>query len=244
MFKNNKNDYMSWFIFIGVVLVLLEILFFNKGLLFSLFISCGMIYLGRKRIRKKRGKLLFFGGIFFLAVSLLNMLAFKFLFLAIILYFFIQYFNSKKHPKKLSPMIEEPQEASPEEPLIKTKPLFENLFLGQQKTPANVYEWNDVNIQAGIGDTIIDLSMTMLPKGETVILIRNLFGNVQIFVPYDIELTVVHSSLIGSASVCGNRGEKNFNQVIMYKTTGYEQAGQKVKIVTSLIAGNLEVSRI
>ena len=43
--------------------------------------------------------------------------------------------------------------------MIRTEPLFENIFLGQQKTPNGVYEWNDINIQAGIGDTVIDLSL-------------------------------------------------------------------------------------
>ena len=56
-----------------------------------------------------------------------------------------------------------------------------------------MYEWNDVNIQAGIGDTVIDLSYTVLPKGETVIFIRNVMGKVTIMIPYDVEVSVNHS---------------------------------------------------
>lgn len=244
MFKNTKNDYLGWFVIIGVIILLLEILFFNRGLIFSLFISSGMIYIGRRWKRKKRGKLLFYAGLIFLAISLLNMLTFKFFIVAIILHFFIQYLNSKKQPKNVSPKIIEPMQTQQQETIIKTKPLFENIFLGQQKTPSGVYEWNDINIQAGIGDTIIDLSYTMLPKGETVILIRNFVGNIQILIPYEIEVSVQHSCLAGQATVFGSQGEKTFNQVLQYKTSGYDGAEQKVKILTSLIVGNLEVSRI
>jgi lia operon protein LiaF len=244
MFKNTKNDYIGWVAIIGIIILLLEILFFNRGLIFSLFIAGGMIYLGRRYTGKKRGKILFFGGIIFLCLSLLNMITFKFLLFAILLHFFIQFLNSKKHPNKISPYITEPEKTYQEEPLIKTKPLFENIFLGQQKTPIGVYEWNDVNIQAGIGDTVIDLSLTMLPKGETVILIRNLIGNIQILVPYETEVCVHHSSIAGSAAVFGIREPRIFNQVFQLKTPGYDAAEQKVKIFTSLIVGNLEVSRI
>lgn len=244
MFKYVKNDYTGWLVFIGIAVLLLEILFFSEGLIFSLFIAGGMIYLGRRKPGKTLGKFLFFGGIAFLVINVFSMMTFRFLLLAILLHFFIQYLNSKKQPQKMVVDLRKSDDVPKQETVIKTKPLFENLFLGQQKTPPGVYEWNDVNIQAGIGDTIIDLSYTMLPKGETVIFIRNLIGNVQILVPYEYEASVQHSCLVGSAAVFENHEPRMFNQTFQLRTPGYEQAEQKVKIVTSLIVGNLEVSRI
>lgn len=244
MFKNAKNDYLNWLVILGAFILVLEILFFNRGLIFSLFISVGMIYLGRKKAGRKRGKLLFFGGIIFFLLSILNMMTFKFLLIAILLHFFIQFIHSKRNPKKFAPDIVKNEQPNHEETMIKNKPLFENIFFGQQKTPFGVYEWEDVNIQAGIGDTIIDLSYTMLPQGETVIFIRNIIGNIQILVPYEIEVSVHHSCVAGSASVFNHHQSKIFNQVYYLKTPGYDQVEQKVKIFTSLMVGNLEVSRI
>ncbi|WP_462408754.1 cell wall-active antibiotics response protein LiaF [Neobacillus sp. Marseille-QA0830] len=244
MFKNFKNEYTGWLVFIGAVVLLLEILFFNRGLIFSLFIAGGMVYLGRNKRGKKSGKLLFYGGIFFLAVSVLNMMTFKFLLLAILLHFFIQYLNSKRQPNKISLDLKEPTIPPQKESLIKTNPMFGNVLIGQQKTPASVYDWNDVNIQTGIGDTVIDLSYTMLPKGETVIFIRSLIGNVKILVPYDIEVGVHHSCFAGSTTIFENHEDKIFNQAYQFKTSGYDEAEQKVKIFTSIIVGNIEVSRI
>ncbi|MBL4953670.1 cell wall-active antibiotics response protein [Neobacillus sp. YIM B02564] len=244
MFKNYKNDYIEWLIIFGVVLLLLEILFFNKGLIFSLFVAGGMIYLGRKKQGRPRRKWLFYGGLVFLAISVFNMMTFKFLLLAILLHFFIQFLNAKKRPNKITVELSKPEQTVHAETLIQIKPLFENIFLGQQKTPLGIYEWNDVNIQAGIGDTVIDLSYTMLPKGETIIFIRNLIGNIQILVPYDLEVTVNHSAVIGRTKVFENQNSKLFNSVFQVKTPGYDAAEQKVKIFTSLIVGNIEVSRI
>lgn len=245
MFKNTNNDYIGWLVLIGGVVLILEILFFDRGLIFSLLIAGGMIYLGRKKKGKSSGKMLFYAGIAIFAISVFNMMTFKFLLLAILLHFFIQFLNSKKHSNKISPEIKQPEEEiQQKEPLMKTKPLFENILVGQQKTPSGVYEWNDVNIQAGIGDTVIDLSYTVLPKGETVIFIRNLIGNVQILVPYEIEVSLQHSGIIGTTKVFGNHEAKIFNQSLQYRTPGYDKAEQKVKILTSLIVGNLEVNRI
>lgn len=244
MFKNSKNDYIGWLVIIGVLVLAMDILFFNRGLIFSLFVSVGMIYLGRRRAGRKRGKILFYGGIAFLAISILNMMIFKFLMLAILLHFFIQYITSKKNPRKMTMGFVQPAQVHQEETIVKSKPLFENIFFGQQKTPVSVYEWNDINIQTGIGDCIIDLSYTMLPKGETVIFIRNIIGNIQILVPYDIDVSIHHSCVTGSTTVFDHHEPKIFNQVFYLKTPGYDLAEQKVKIFTSLVVGNLEVSRI
>ncbi|PLS05776.1 cell wall-active antibiotics response protein LiaF [Neobacillus cucumis] len=244
MFKNAKNDYLGWLVIFGIVILLLEILFFNRGLIFSLFIAGGMIYLGRKKSGKKIGRVLFIAGTIFFILSLVNMMTFKFLLLAILLHFFIQYINTKKQPKKISPELVSTESTETQETLISSEPLFNNILLGQQKTPHGVYDWNDVNIQTGIGDTVIDLSYTMLPKGEAIIFIRNIVGNIQILVPYETEVSIHHSGVMGSTKVFGNYGGKIFNQVFHLKTPGYETSETKVKIVTSLVVGNLEVSRI
>lgn len=244
MLKRIKNDYIGWLVLIGSAVLLLEILFFNKGLIFLLLLSAGMIYIGRKKSRKKKGKVLFWGGIILFLSSLFNMLTFKFLIAAKLIHQIIQFGKSKRSPRKIAPVVMEAKEEKQDEPILKSKPLMENVLFGQQKTSNHVYEWNDVNIQAGIGDTMIDLSYTVFPKGETVIFIRNIIGNIRILIPYEIEVSIHHSVLAGSVDFLEFQGEKNFNQVYHLKTPGYEKAEQKVKIFTSLVVGNIEVSRI
>jgi lia operon protein LiaF len=125
MLKNAKNDYTGWLVVIGVVVLLLEILFFNSGLIFSLLFSGGLIYLSRRKAGKKSGKVFFLAGIIILLISVFSMMTFKFLFL--LFFTIIQYSNSKKNPNKITLDIKESEQAGQEETLIKTKPLFENI---------------------------------------------------------------------------------------------------------------------
>lgn len=240
-FKMN-SDITKKAVLFGIVVLLLEVLFFNHGVIFSLLVAIGMIYFGRKKMPRQSGKLLFWLGIIFFVICIFGMMTFKFLLLAILIHFIIQYYQSKKTPQVVQPTIH--KEEIIEEKIIETKPNFENTLFGDRKTPDHVYEWKDINIQSGIGDTTIDLSYTVLPKGETVIFIRKFVGNLQVLIPYDIEVSVHHSSIAGKANVFQYGGDKIFNQSVQYETEGYDKAEQKVKIFTSFIVGDLEVKRV
>lgn len=244
MLNNFKNDSFSWVILIGVFILLLEVTFFNEGLIFSLFVSGAMIYFGRKLYPKQTGKMLFWVGLFILISSVIGMMTLRLFLFAILIYIIYQYAQSKKKPEVIRPILEEPAPIKSEQPVIEQSSLFKNMMFGHQKTPDHVYEWNDINIVTGIGDTVVDFSYTVLPKGETVIFIRNFIGNIKVFIPYDVEVNVRHSALAGSSDVLDYKKERAFNQVLSVKTPGYDQADQKIKIFTSMFVGDLEVKRI
>lgn len=239
-----KSDYISWAVLFGIIVLLLEISFFNRGVIFSLLVAIGMIYIGRKRMPSSTGKLFFWSGIAFFTLSVFNMMTFKFLLLAILVNLIIQYRKSKKEPEVIQPNIKVDLEKKPTEILIEKKPIFENALFKERTTPEHVYEWNDINIQTAIGDTVVDLSYTVLPKGETVIFLRNFIGNLQVLIPYDVEVSVNHSSIAGKATVFQFEGSKMFNQLVQFETEGYEKAEQRVKIFTSFVVGDLEVKRV
>ncbi|MGA9227854.1 MAG: cell wall-active antibiotics response protein LiaF [Mesobacillus sp.] len=244
MLNNLKNDYISWIAITGVILLLLEVSFFNEGLIFSLLASGAMIYFGRSLMPKKSGKLLFWGGIFFFLSSVFSMMTFKFFLLAVLIYLAYQFAQSKKKPEVITPILQEQVVEKKKEMIIEKPPLFKNRLFGPQETPTHVYEWNDVNIQTGVGDSVLDLSLTVLPKGETVVFIRKIIGNVKIFIPYDLEVTVRHSAVAGSAEVFEHQEGRVLNQTLFLQTPGYDGAEQKVKIFTSMVIGNIEVKRI
>nr|WP_295972148.1 cell wall-active antibiotics response protein LiaF [uncultured Bacillus sp.] len=242
MLQRLKSDHLSWIILIGAFLLLLDVFFFNRGSIFSLIVAAGMIYLGRKWMPKTKGKLFFWGGIIFLAVNAINMLAIKFFFLALLGVLIFQYIHGKKEPEKIIPNIYPSTEPATKQ--ITTKPLFQNRLFDAQKTPDHEYEWNDINIQTGIGDSVIDLSYTVLPKGESVIFIRKFIGKVIILVPYDIEISVHHSVLFGSTRILDFEECALLNRLITVNTEGYDLAKQKVKVFTSVMIGDIEVKRV
>ncbi|MDQ0218612.1 cell wall-active antibiotics response protein [Peribacillus cavernae] len=247
MFKHMKTDYIGWILLIGIILLFLEISFFNGGLLFSLAITIGLTYFGRKLYPRKRGKIMFWIGLIGTVITVVNMMIFKFFLLAILVHLILVFYQSKKNPEVIIPLLVEPGSlhgSSEKEPILKTGFLLQNKWFGRQKTPEHMYEWNDINIQGGIGDTIIDLSNTILPKGEAVISIRNLIGNIQIFVPYDIEISIHHSVVAGKAAIFQHQETRVFNQILSYQTEDYQHAAQKMKIITSVLTGDIEVKRI
>ena len=241
MWKGRNIDTVNGLLIIGVILILLEVSL-NGGLLFLLILSAVFIYMGRKRLPRTSGKIFLGVGIFFFVTTVMNMVVVKFFLLVLLVYLGFQFYQSKQKPKKIRPVLEKP--SHPEAGIVQQKPLFQNKWAGRQRTHDHVYEWNDVNIQAAFGETIIDLSYTVLPKGESVIMIRNFVGKVQILVPYEIEVSIQHSAMIGSAILFDHEEPGVFNQVMSYKTSGYDEASEKVKLVTSMFAGDLEVKRI
>jgi lia operon protein LiaF len=244
MFQKLKMDLISWTILIGIILFLAELLFFHEGAVFFLMITIGCMYVGRKRMPRMSGTVLFWFGLISLILLIFHMVTFRFFVFLFFVYIVVRFAQSKQKPVWIKPMIQEPNNMHMEESLFQREPLLKNVLFGSQKTPEHVYEWNDVNIQAGIGDTVIDLSYTMLPKGESVIVIRNFIGNIQILVPYEMELNIHHSVIVGSIAVFQRSKMKLFNETLHFQTAGYESAERKVKVLTSMIAGNLEVKRI
>ena len=240
-----KRDYFGWIGLAAALLILIEIVFFNEGIIFSIFVSGAMIYFGRKMMPKGWGRLLFWGGLLSLAASLIGMLASRLFLLAILVYFIHKYTQSKKEPQMVKPVFNEPNGSEVSESMIiEQKPLFSNTGIGSHRTPQHAYEWNDVNIINGIGDIVIDLSNTVLPKGEAVIFIRNMVGSIKIFVPYDVEINLCHTSLAGAAEVLDYRQERSFNQRLDIQTPSYNAADEKVRIFTSNLVGDIEVKRI
>ncbi|WP_071458524.1 cell wall-active antibiotics response protein LiaF [Bacillus massilinigeriensis] len=240
----NKKDYIGWIVIISIVLLLLEIAFFNQGLIFSLPISGAMAYFGWKKMPRKFGKLLFWIGLLILASSILGMMIFRFFLFAFLLYLIIEFAQSKKNPQKITPVFIQPKEESSQTTIVVKKPLFQNQLFGHQQTQSHVYEWNDINIFTGIGDSIIDFSYTVLPKGESVVYIRSLIGSIKVFIPYDIEVCISQATLAGSIDALDHHDGKIFNQNRLLKTPDYDGAPQRIKIVTSMIVGDLEVKRI
>lgn len=226
----------------AIVLLLIEVTFFNGGIVFSMFLFGTCVYFGRKKMTRTLWKILFWFGCVGLFFTVVTMMTFKFMLLAIILYFIVQYVQSKQHPLKVLPIIEETSLV--QGTVINKHPLFKQVLFGRQQTPDHVYEWNDVNIQTGVGDTTIDLSNTVLPKGESVISIRNFVGNLKILVPYEMELSVRHAVLYGSSTILEHQEVKTLNQILYYQTLEYGGAEQKVKIITSMLVGDLEVVRV
>ena len=156
MLNKFRTERFSWILLIGVILLLFEMSFYDGGVVFFLFITFGCIYIGRKRLPRTSGKILFWFGVISLSLTILNTMAFRFFLLALLVLVILRFADSKKNPAKVEPQIKHTLNDG-EEPVYIKKSNLQNVWFGRQQTPDHVYEWNDINIQGGIGDTVIDL---------------------------------------------------------------------------------------
>ncbi|WP_243292644.1 cell wall-active antibiotics response protein LiaF [Bacillus sp. FJAT-47783] len=239
----SKRDYWSWVFYIAVGLLLFEIIFLNGDTLYSLFFSFLFIYFGKKYYHRLIGKIVFWLGIVSASISLFQSLAVRWFLFAIIIYIFIQYVKQKKRESVV--IIDEVREKeATNEEIICRKPFFQNKFIGRQRTKEAIQEWEDVNVQGFVGDLVIDLSHTVFANGEAIIFVRHVLGNVQVLVPYDLDVSVHVSLLAGTVDIFDCVNERVFSESVLYQTKDYQAAQQKVKILTSMIAGHIEVKRI
>lgn len=238
----NKNT-MMWVLVIGIILFILDFTVFNPGLIFLLIIASAFIYYGKKRIKGFFGKLMLGMGILMLISAIINTFTFRILLLSALLFAIYQLFLAKKQTAVIEPVVNR-NPGVVNEKVVRKSSLFKNIFYGRQETSSHVYEWQDINIQTGVGDCIIDLSNTVLPEGISVISVRSFVGDIKVLIPYEQEVSVHYSVLSGSLTFFNESDPRLLNKSIYMQTENFDSAERKVKIVASSFIGKIEVKRI
>ena len=115
------------------------------------------------------------------------------------------------------------------------RPWFGDTTIGQSQ-----YEWDDINLTVAAGDTIIDLGNTYLPKGDNVIVIRKGLGKTRILVPVGVGIAIDHAAVIGTLSVNGDEIQMK-NESLRYYSDDYDTASRRVRLLTNVLVGDVEV---
>lgn len=229
---------------IGAILLAIQLIFFNGGLIFSLFFIGLIIYVGKKNYKKTFGKILFWLGITLLIIAVLSMVVIRIFIVVLFLFYFYKFYMAKKNPEHLKPAFFYEDREQTDAQMVSVEPLFLNQLFGDQETSEKAYEWHDINIHGGFGNRIIDLSNTVLPEQEAIISIRHLAGKIVIYVPYEVEVLIHHSSIVGRVFIFNQHHNRLINQALSYRTKDYYERSTKVRILTSIVTGDLEVKRI
>jgi len=243
MFQRLTTDRFNLILIIGVILFIIEIAFFQGGMIIASLFFGVVTYFGWKKFDFLYGKILFWFGALSLFFSVLNMLAIRFFIIVVIVLFLLDYLKSKNETDRMMPRPSKYQEVITD-PIIELNPLFDHKLFDDQKTEDTAYKWRDINIHGAFGDRVIDLSNTVLPHDTAVISIRHFIGNIEIYVPYDVEVSIHHSSIFGRAHIFGEHHWKLMNKTLLYQTGKYQTVTPRVKIVTSILSGDIEVKRI
>lgn len=244
IFNRLSTQNANWILIIGLILFVLEFVFFRGTLIITAVLLGFMAFYGHRNRHHNWGKIIFWIGIIGLIIAVLNMLAVRFLIVVFIILFLLDYAKNKNTTYLIPNHTNQHADIANDEVLVNIHPLFKSILRGKQETPTEAYEWRDINIFSGIGDKVIDLSNSMSSDDTSIISIRHGIGNIVIYIPYDVEFMIHHSAVFGRAYILNKPHEHLLNQQLSYQTMHYPHAKTRVKIVTSVLSGNLEVKRI
>ncbi|GAA0377903.1 cell wall-active antibiotics response protein LiaF [Bacillus horti] len=115
-----------------------------------------------------------------------------------------------------------------------------NQFIGDFRYMKNQFELHNMNMSYVITDIKMDLSKAIIPEGESSIAISGVFGDVDIYVPPDLDVSIATSVTVGNFEILGHK-QSGINRQIKLATKGYEQSARKVKISVSLFVGDVDV---
>ncbi|WP_035053479.1 cell wall-active antibiotics response protein LiaF [Carnobacterium pleistocenium] len=243
-----KNNW-KWFLLIESLLIIVTLYqLINNLFILGLFaIGCWLIFLGRKQ-QERRKKTNLAIGLLLTAFALMSLGGFWYMSIAAVIFFYMNYgkvfskmdtFNFQQAPwNEKEIVVVETTDSLP-----KNAKRFKRNWLGNERIGSSIYEWDDINFSIFMGDTIIDLGNTLLPKEESYILIRKGFGKTRILVPTGIGVMIEHSSVKGKVLFEGQCYMLENESIKMYSKQ-YESQARTIKIITSVIVGDLEVITI
>lgn len=130
-----------------------------------------------------------------------------------------------------------------EKNLPKNGKRFKRNWLGNERIGNMVYEWDDINFTVFMGDTIIDLGNTLLPRDESYVIVRKGFGKTRMLVPAGIGIMIQHSAFKGKVRFENDVFALNNESVKLYSGQ-YDESTRKIKLITNVLVGDLEVITI
>ena len=100
-----------------------------------------------------------------------------------------------------------------------------------------------MNLWSAAGDYYFDFSKAFIPDEEIPITINSWAGDVQILLPENLEFRIEASVKAGDINVLGQTAD-GINRNLVFETTGYESAVQKLDIDVDLKAGSIRVDTV
>lgn len=234
-------------IFLLIESVLLLFTFYQLFRDFDLLLVIvgGIILLKISDKKKKRTSLFRWIGWFMIISSLLSVFT-AWIMVAFALLFFIFQGSHMLEDLNVSSLFDVPWKkknyigVEVKEPIPEEGIRRKQQWIGNKTIGSTIFEWDDINISVLMGDTIIDLGNTLLPDEQNVILIRKGLGHTKVIVPIGVGVFIQHSVLQGKLGFDGEKYQLS-NETITLSSEDYHTATRKIKILSNVLIGDLEV---
>ncbi|WP_400164746.1 cell wall-active antibiotics response protein LiaF [Brevibacillus sp. TJ4] len=116
-------------------------------------------------------------------------------------------------------------------------------LIGDFHLTSGRFELHHMQIWHGIGDVVIDLSRAVLEQEEAMLSVEGWIGDVTIYVPVDLPVSVSADVSIGDLEVFGHR-QGGISRSIILRSEQFDQALHKVHLHISLLVGDVKVKYI
>lgn len=231
--KNNQTNQIAFWVFAFLLLVLFEGVFFHNGSVITVLFGSILIYVSLK----KRSKWLFIIGLFFILMALFTLWSLRLLVFLLILSILVKLWNGIPSQEIVRP-IKEFQQETP-------NGIWKNKLFSVQTSPFSAYEWEDIHIQGFFADLHIDVTDTVLPKGTSLISVRQAFGKIKIELPYEIPVRIHYHTLFGEAKLFDLPTKRLLNETLHLKDSYHEQTVVQPELIITLSTwiGDVEVIR-
>jgi lia operon protein LiaF len=118
---------------------------------------------------------------------------------------------------------------------VQKQKLIDSIRLGKEP-----WILKDSSIWYIVGETHIDLSLAILEKKETILILQGVIGDVELIVPEDIGVSVNASVVFGQIDVALQRESGVMNK-LFWQSPNFERADHHVKLVVSYIVGDIDI---
>jgi len=220
-----STDQLTYIVIGFVIIVLVELSFFNNGGVVLLIIGALLLYF---HFKTQKRFLLWIGALFLL-LALLNLWTLRLFILGTLIYLMYKQFTKSV---EFITFTQPPLNAT-----VERKKL-----IGMTPPAEEAYEWKDVQIQRLLGDITIDVTETILPAGKSFISIQQAIGNVRILVPYEVQVRLHYTTIYGEACCMNAAPKRLINEQLQFED-GYDAAKRTLVIYVASWIGDVEVQR-
>lgn len=109
-----------------------------------------------------------------------------------------------------------------------------------QKIGQEIYEWDDINLYIFLGDTIIDLENTLLPKEDNYIVLRKVIGKTRILVPSEVGVVLDQRTVLGHVYFHHDSFLLR-NESLKIYSPNFDQKARRIRIISQITLGDIEV---
>lgn len=216
-----------------LLLIFVEAMFLHNGNIMFVLFGAGLIYYGMR----KRSKIPFLLGLFFLIMALFTLWSLRLLIFSALVYVLVKLWKGIPSEEIMRPLREFQRETP--------NGIWKNKLFSIQNSPFSSYEWEDIHIQGVFGDIHIDVTDTVLPKGTSLISVRQGIGKIKIELPYEIPVRIHYTTLLGDAKLFGIHKKRLINESLHMKDSYEGKSGDTAELIITLSTwvGDIEVTR-